>query len=147
MQQEESSRRITTSQTAQQAVEPIRPNFIRQPPPLQTITIPPPDRRRNADGTTWDATQFFGNARSASAAAANIDPETSTAVAEPSSAAAATLPDAQELQDQSASIHDTLATLAAVAAQGTDGGEAMNTLIALASQVLDYEQDPATPRR
>ena len=52
VQQEESFRRITTSQTAQQAVEPIRPNFIRQPPPLQTITIPPPDQRRNADGTT-----------------------------------------------------------------------------------------------
>ena len=46
VQQEESSRRITTSQNAQQAVEPIRPNFIRQEPPLQTITIPqrPPDR-------------------------------------------------------------------------------------------------------
>ena len=74
VQQEESSRRITTSQTAQQAVEPIRPNFTRQQPPLQTIpippqpplhtiTIPPPqrphDRRRNTDGTTWDANQFF----------------------------------------------------------------------------------------
>ena len=152
VQQEESSRRITTSQTAQQAVEPIRPNFTRQQPPLQTITIPPPqrppDRRRNSDGTTWGANQFFSSARPSSAAATNIDPETSTATAEPSSAAAAaTQPEAQELQDQSASIHDALATLAAVAAQGTDGGEAMNTLIALASHVLDDEQDAAAPRR
>jgi hypothetical protein len=41
VQQEGSSRRITTSQTAQQVVNPKRPNFIRQKTPLQTITIPP----------------------------------------------------------------------------------------------------------
>ena len=58
VQQEEPFRRITTSQTAQQAVEPIRPNFIRQPPPLQTITIPPPDQPQPTADTTWDENSF-----------------------------------------------------------------------------------------
>ena len=61
VQQEEPFRRITTSQTAQQAVEPIRPNFTRQQPPPQTITIPPrpPDRPQTTADTTWDENIFL----------------------------------------------------------------------------------------